>query len=396
MRSGSLAPPLVVLALLLAACGEGTQTGRPADATVPSFRQSPDKPAGPVPPAPAGVRRSFATRPLLDGLQVPVQVVTRPGDGRLFVVEQAGRIRTVADGRIEPTPYLDLSARVRSGGELGLLTAAFSPDGRTLTTMWTDRARDTRVTRFAAGQVRAERDAAQELLRVDQPADYDNHKGGTLLHDDRGRLLLSLGDGGSAFDPGSRAQDEKTLLGKVLRYDGRRWSTVARGLRNPYRMSLDPVTDRLWIGDVGQDRVEEVDAIALPLPGRPAPNLGWAAYEGSQPVGRKPLSGRRDRLVWPVAEYRHGARPGQGCSVTGGLVHRGRGLPKLRGRYVFADFCTGRFWSADARGAEDPARLDLRLERAAPLPQVTSFAPLPGGTVVLTTADGGLHQLISD
>ena len=394
-------PLLLALAgMFLAGCasdGEGERAGDASPAhRRPLFEQPPDKPAGPAVPEAAGSRRSFTIRTRVRGFEIPVQVVARPGDDRLFVVEQAGLIRTVDDGRISPTPYLDLRRVVRAGGELGLLTAAFSPDGATLTTMWTDPRMDTRVTRYPALGVRAERDAEEVLLRVDQPSDYENHKGGTLLYDADGQLLLGLGDGGSAFDPGSRAQDPGTQLGKVLRYDGGSWSTVARGLRNPYRMSLDPVTDRLWIGDVGQDAVEEVDAVRLPAPAAEPLNLGWAAYEGTRPLGRKPLTGPREELVWPVAEYPHGGGPGQGCSVTGGMVHRGRGLPRLRGRYLFADFCTGELWSADARGAEDPARLDLRRERGGPLAQVTSFGVGPGGRLYATTADGRLVELISD
>ena len=381
--------------LVLPGCGSGVE--QPQARSIPLFRLSPDKPAGPAPPAAAGARTSFKrARELVSGFRVPVQVIVRPDDPRLFVVEQAGLIRVVEDGRIAATPYLDLTGRVRAGGELGLLTAVFSPDGRQLTTMWTDRRMDTHVTRYAAGQVRAEREAEEELLRVDQPSDYENHKGGTLLHDAEGRLLLGLGDGGSAFDPARRAQNPRSRLGKILRYDGTGWSVIARGLRNPYRMSRDGATGRLWIGDVGQDRVEEIDAIVPPAPGKAPLNLGWAAYEGTEPLGRKPLTGDRDTLVWPVAEYRHGKRANQGCSVTGGLVHRGRGLPRLRGRYVFADFCTGRLWTADARGADDPARLDLRSERAEPLPQITSFAAAPGGGVLVTTADGRLLELMSD
>lgn len=381
---------LLALTVAVSACGGDDAGSGPAGspAAVPSFRQAPDKPAGPKAAAIAGSRSSFRTREVLGGFEVPVQVVTRAGDERLFVVEQAGLIRIVEDGRILPTPYLDITDRVRAGGELGLLTAVFSPDGTQLTAMWTDRRMDTHVTRYVAGQVRAERDASEELLRVDQPEDYENHKGGTLLHDADGRLLLGLGDGGSAFDPGNRAQDPATRLGKILRYDDERWSTVARGLRNPYRMSLD--RNVLWIGDVGQDRVEEVDVVKLPEPGGPVLNFGWAAYEGTLPLGRKPLTGAPGGLVWPAVEYRHGSGRDQGCSVTGGLVHRGRKLPRLRGRYVFADFCTGRFRSLKADGS------DLRRERAKPLAQVTSFAAAPGGGVLLTTADGRVHELMSD
>lgn len=385
---------LVLSTLLLAGCGDDAPAG-PTAPVVPSFRQPPDKPAGPATPAVAGTRSSFRTRPVVNGLDVPVQIISRPGDPRLFVVEQGGLIRVVDDGKLSKLPYLDLSRKVRAGGELGLLSAVFSPDGSSVTALWTDKKMDTRVTRYSASQVRAEFDAEEELLFVDQPEDYENHKGGTLLLAPGGGLLLSLGDGGSAFDPGNRSQDPRSKLGKILRYDGQGWSIVMRGLRNPYRMSLDDATGRLWIGDVGQDRIEEIDAVRLPGPGEEALNLGWAAYEGTRPLGRKPLRGEPGKLVWPVAEYEHGTARDEGCSVTGGLVHRGRGLPRLKGRYVFADFCTGQLWTADARGAEDRAALDLRRERAK-LAQVTSFAVGPRGELLASTADGRIHALISD
>jgi glucose/arabinose dehydrogenase len=320
-----------------------------------------------------------------------MQVVARPGDPRLFVVEQAGRIRVLdpTGRRLEREPYLDVSGDVRAGAELGLLTAAFSADGGRLVAMWTDRRMDTRVWEFPASDRRADRAAGRRLLAVDQP--YENHKGGTLLFDPEGRLLLGLGDGGSAFDPQSRAQDPGGTLGRILRHDGRSWETVAIGLRNPWRMDLDPETGVLWAGDVGQDRFEEVDAMTLPAPGEPPLNLGWAAYEGREPLGRKRLTGAPEDLVWPVTAYPH---DGTACSVTGGVVHRGPGLPRLRGRYVYADFCRGTFFSLDARGARDRAQADVRREAAArPMPGITSFGRGPDGALYAVAYEGRLARL---
>ena len=388
----------------LAACGDDGTAGRdgaprpeagasgtPAAKKLPSYRQPPDKPPGPRLAELAGERRSFRLRTIRRGLAAPMQVVARPGDPRLFVVEQAGRIRVLdpSGRRLERTPYLDVRDDVRAGAELGLLTAAFSPDGRRLVAMWTDRNMDTRVWEFPATDERADRAAGRRLLAVDQP--YENHKGGTLLFDAEGRLLLGLGDGGSAFDPQTRGQDPGGMLGRILRHDGRRWSTVAFGLRNPWRMDLDPQTGVLWAGDVGQDRFEEVNAMRLPEPGEEPLNLGWSAYEGREPLGRKPLTGRPQDLVWPVTAYPH---DGTACSVTGGVVHRGPGLPRLRGRYVYADFCRGTFFSLDARGARDRGRADVRREAAAaPMPGITSFGRGPDGTLYAVAYEGRLARL---
>jgi len=319
-----------------------------------------------------------------------VQVITRPGDPRhLYVAEQSGRVRVLSSSTERAHTYLDLRRQVRTGLERGLLSIVFAPGGKRLYALYTNRRGDTRVVRYPAGGRAARRVGARTLLALDQP--FSNHNGGTLLFDERGRLVLGLGDGGSAFDPGQRAQDGGSRLGKILRAElsrGRaRWEVVASGLRNPWRMSFDRVTGKLWLGDVGQDRVEEVDALWLPETGQRVPNLGWAAYEGPLPLGRKRLD-REGPLVWPVAGYRHGSG---NCSVTGGFVYRGRALRGLRGRYVFGDFCRGTLWSLEA-DAEGSAR-DLRLEQGR-LPGLVSFGEGPRGELYAVSAAGTVLRLV--
>jgi glucose/arabinose dehydrogenase len=222
----------------------------------------------------------------------------------------------------------------------------------------------------------------RRLLAVDQPSDYENHKGGQLAFGPDGALHLALGDGGSAFNPYNTAQDIATPFGKLLRWDGRRWQKLALGLRNPWRFSFDRATGRLWIGDVGQDRIEEINAVDLD---GTLLNFGWAAYEGPLPLGQKPLR-RTGRLTWPAAGFDHDT----GCSVTGGVVYRGTRIPRLRGRYVYADFCRGTLWTMDAA---DPRRHpDVRRERAK-LPQVTAFGEDARGEVYAVTAAGRLYAL---
>ncbi|WP_205697140.1 sorbosone dehydrogenase family protein [Conexibacter sp. SYSU D00693] len=402
MRAVALATGLLLAATATAAAGcaadavdepDGATAARPAarTSTLPLWRQPPDKPPGPAPAPVVGDRRSFALREVARGLRQPNQLVARPGDDRLYVVEQRGVVRVLgAGGAVRDEPFLDLRARTRALGEQGLLSLAFADEGRTAVVLHTTRrGGHSRVLAIPAGEHRAALDRARTLLAVRQP--FENHKGGTVLVDERGRVVVGLGDGGSAFDPGQRAQDPRTQLGKLLRrgLDGR-WEVVATGLRNPFRMSFDRETGRLWLGDVGQDRVEEVDALFLPETGAPVPNLGWAAYEGDLPLGRKRLASRA-QLTWPVASYRH--RDGH-CSVTGGFVSRGPRLDALRGRYVFGDFCRGTMWSLDAAGAEDPARLDLRRE-AERLPGLVSFGEDGRGELYALTIDGVVHRLVA-
>jgi len=387
------------IALLVTGCSgaePGTEKASPTDGVTPARsrpleRQPPDKAPGPALPRISRREPTFALRTVLSDLEAPTQVVSRPGDPRLYVAEQRGTVRIVTDGRLEPKPYLDLRDRVRSGGELGLLSIVFTENGRRLTAHYTDRDANTRVVAFAAGRQAARRSTARRLLGVIQP--YENHKGGQLVADGRGRLLLGLGDGGSAFDRDERAQASLSRLGKLLRYDPRRpragWEQIGIGLRNPWRMALDPGTGLLFIGDVGQDRVEEVNAVRVPGPGGRVLNFGWSAYEGNLPLGRKPLA-RRGRLVWPVAGYPHNP----GCSVTGGVVYRGRGVRRLRGRYLFGDLCSGTLYSLRAARALSPDRIDLRRE-AARLQGVTSFGTDARGEVHATSADGRLVRLVA-
>jgi glucose/arabinose dehydrogenase len=365
-----LAPLLVLLALT--GCGSDP---------LPAFQQPPDKPAGPTPAGETG--RSERVRAVLvtEGLAAATALAARPGDpGAVYVAEQTGLVRRVTlDGRAAEEPLLDVRARTRAGGELGLLGLAFHPrDGDRAFLHFTTPAMDTRVVEV---DVRTGRE--RTLLEVDQPRDYENHKGGQLAFDRAGRLHVALGDGGSAFNPYNTAQDPETPFGKLLRFDGRSWDPVALGLRNPWRFSFDRVTGRLWVGDVGQDRIEEVNAVDLG--DGPPPNFGWAAYEGHLPVGRKPL---RDAgvLTWPVAAYDHDT----GCSVTGGVVYRGERIPRLRGRFLFADFCRGTLWTMDA--ARPRERPDVRRERAK-LPQVTAFGEDAAGEVYAVTAGGRLYAL---
>jgi glucose/arabinose dehydrogenase len=392
--------PTTVIGLLLAAsfgagCGPSAEGGQPAPsrtandpavAKLPAWKQPPIRPHGPRPATEKGHARNFKLKEIGSGFKLPNQLITRPGSAGLYVVEQGGTIRRIVSGRPEAVPFLDIRGSTRASGEQGLLSAVFSPDGDSIVAMYTNRRGNTRVVSFAVGGGIANPREGTVLLRVKQP--HENHNGGTVLFDERDRLLLSLGDGGSHFDPGNRGQDERSLFGAILRYEDGHWQKIVRGLRNPWRMSLDPETGLLWIGDVGQDRFEEINAIYPPEQGQPQLNLGWAAYEGHLPVGRKQLGS--GRLVWPVAGYSH--EQGQ-CSVTGGAVYRGDGIEALRGRYLFGDFCRGTLWTLRASGTENRADVDLRREQAR-VPGLSSFGADEDGELYVLSTQGTVSKIV--
>jgi glucose/arabinose dehydrogenase len=339
--------------------------------------------------APMASAQSFSLRAVARGLVRPTSVAAAPGDpDALWVTEQTGRLVRVAGGR--RTTALDLRERVRVGGEQGLLAVAFHPDfarNRRLVVDFTDRRGDTRVVEYRLGSGwRADRRSARVLLSVDQP--YSNHNGGALLFATDGRLLVGMGDGGGAFDPGDRAQRARSPHGKLLAGsvdDGEpvRWRPVLSGLRNPWRVWIDPALSELWIGDVGQDRAEEVNRVFYE-PDEPPKNLGWPAWEGDRLLDRARIA-RAARPVRPVAVYGHD----EGCSITGGLIYRGRRVDALRERYVYGDFCTGTIWSMRPPGKGLPP--DIRRERAH-VPQLTAIAADGAGELVFAAASGEIFR----
>jgi glucose/arabinose dehydrogenase len=280
------------------------------------------------------------------------------GTGRLFVIEQAGVIKIIRNGQTLATPFLDIRDRVESGGERGLLSVAFHPkykeNGRFFVN-YTARKQGVLKSVIAEYKVsQTNSDIADRtervILEIEQP--FANHNGGLNKFGPDGFLYIGLGDGGGAGDPLNAGQSLDTLLGKILRIDiekkpyaipqenpfvgranaqGEIW---AYGLRNPWRFSFDRCTGRLFSGDVGQNRLEEIDLIEK------GKNYGWRTMEGSQCFDPPTLCNTQG-LELPIAEYDHSL----GCSVTGGYVYRGTQYPALVGHYLFGDFCSGRIWS---------------------------------------------------
>lgn len=350
--------------------------------------------------------------PVANGLSSPL-LVTHAGDGsgRLFVVEQRGRVRILKGGDLLATPFIDLSRSVSDGGEQGLLGLAFHPgyasNGK-LYLSYTDLNGTSviREYRVSSNADRVNGSSGRTLLRVKQP--YANHNGGHMAFGPDGLLYIGLGDGGSGGDPGNRAQSRNTLLGKILRIDvDRRTGSLqygipstnpyvgrsgldqiwALGLRNPWRFSFDRATGDLWIGDVGQGRWEEVDRAAATR-GRNAGrglNFGWRVMEGAHCF--RPATGcSRTGKTLPLTEYSHG---GGRCSITGGHVYRGEAYPDLVGAYVFADYCSGEIWYVDrgaARGVAPRRALDTGS-------RITSFGEDEAGELYLTDAEGTVYRV---
>jgi glucose/arabinose dehydrogenase len=260
------------------------------------------------------------------GLTNAIDVRSAPGDpSTLYVVEQDGVIKKVRNGAVTGT-FLDVRGKVKSGGEQGLLSIAFDPGYATnhrFFISYTDTNGNSRVVEYTGSS------PTKQLLFVHQP--YPNHNGGDLQIAN-GYLYFGLGDGGSEDDPNQTSENMGLKLGKLLRWKaGAGWQTVALGLRNPWRFSFDP-HGNLWIGDVGQDRYEEIDFRSASKVGTLA-NYGWSRYEGKSVYSASHRLARNGQLVFPTWVYPHA----QGCSVTGGVVYKGR--------YYFGDFCNGTMWS---------------------------------------------------
>ena len=303
----------------------------------------------------------IALKEVVTGLRNPVHV-TGDGSGRLYIVEQHGAIRVLENGRLQPQPFLDLSAKIESGGEKGLLSVAFHPRYRENGVFFIDyttresKQLYTQVSRLRRGaNGRADPASEQVLLKIEQP--FDNHNGGQLAFGPDGHLYIGMGDGGSANDPFGHGQNPATLLGKLLRIDvdrtngGRAYAIpadnpfrgrspyreeiYALGLRNPWRFAFDAGNGRLYLADVGQNAREEVDVIEK------GGNYGWNIMEGDVCTPSVNPACNPAGLTLPIQTY---VNPSDGRSITGGFVYRGGAAPALCGAYLYADYVSSRLW----------------------------------------------------
>lgn len=359
-------------------------------------------------------RSQVGTRLALSGLDQPVRLVSPPGDRRLFVVEQPGRIRVFGLDGSDRGTFLDLVGSISAGGERGLLGLAFAPDYATsgiFLVDFTDQAGNTRLVRYAvsADPDRADPASADTLLTVAQP--FANHNGGHLEFGPDGWLYFGLGDGGSGGDPGNRAQDGQSLLGKLLRLDvsgpvalpapgnpfagsAPRDEIWALGLRNPWCFSFDRLTGDLYIADVGQGAREEVDIAPAGSGGQ---NYGWRLMEGT--ACYNPATGCNDgSLTLPVREYTHGGTPFR-CSISGGYVYRGNAVPGLQGTYLFADYCSRQVWGlrwTASGGLQSVTDLTASLTPPGGYESISAFGQDADGELyVLDHGDGKAYRIVS-
>jgi VCBS repeat-containing protein len=362
--------------------------------------------------------------PVATGLSNPVYI-THAGDTRLFIVEQPGRIQILHNGTLLATPFLDIVPLVSSGGERGLLSMAFHPDyastgasGAGLFWVnYTDINGDTVIARYTVSpndRNVADPASARILLTIAQP--FANHNGGQLQFgpvegvQQKRYLYIGMGDGGSSGDPRNNAQNDATLLGKLLRLDpstevnpvppfytippdnpnaaagltlGIIWG---KGLRNPWRFSFDALTGDLYIADVGQNRREEVNVTPAGTPG--GLNYGWRIMEGLQ-CFNPPSNCDTSGLELPVFDYAQTTTPRR-CSIIGGYVYRGTRFPLLLGTYFYADLCSGEIFGLAEVAPDDWENTLLHTSNFSPL----TFGEGIDRELYIGGTDGNVYQVI--
>ncbi|SFD69407.1 PQQ-dependent sugar dehydrogenase [Massilia yuzhufengensis] len=356
-----------------------------------------------------GATVSVSLSEVVTNLNNPTWLTAPAGDARLFVLERAGRIRVVENGNLLSAPFLDISGRVFTGGEGGLLSMAFDPQyarNGYFYIYFTDPQQNIVIERFTAGSNPNLADATSSLviLRIPHP-NFTNHFGGQVAFGPDGFLYLGPGDGGGAGDPNGNGQNLNSLLGKLLRIDvsaatavqpytipasnpfrnqaGRRAEIWAAGLRNPWRFSFDG--SLLYLSDVGQDRREEVNIAAADAAGA---NYGWNTMEGTLCYNAATCD--RSGLVLPVFEYDHGSNDTNGCSITGGFVYRGRAMPELAGRYFYSDYCRGFLKSFLATGGSITEQRDWNVSG---IGNVVSFGQDGQGELYLMSSRGSVYKI---
>lgn len=335
-----------------------------------------------------------------EGLVNPV-FLTHAADesGRLFVVEQPGRIRVLEGQALLSAPFLDITKQVLSGGERGLLGLAFHPDYRRTGRFFVNYTRKpdgaTVLAEYRRGTTATSALQAERILLI-VPQPYANHNGGMVAFGPDGYLYIGLGDGGSRGDPDNRAQNPEDILGKILRIDvdrgdpygipndnpfakaGGRPEIYALGLRNPWRFSFDVITGELLAADVGQYKWEEINLVVR------GGNYGWRAMEGAH-CFHPSTDCRTAMFQLPISEYFH---DNGRCSITGGYVYRGRVIPDLVGAYVYGDFCSGEIFALHRSGTRNEPRQILK----SPL-LISSFGEDAAGELYVLDHKGGVYRL---
>lgn len=349
---------------------------------------------------------AFQLEPVLSGLSSPLYLTNaHDGSNRIFILEQAGVIKVLQPGATTPTVFLDITPKVLSGGEQGLLGLAFHPEYTTNRRFFIDYTRQpdgaTVIAEYQASASDPNLADPLETVLLVIPQPFVNHNGGMVEFGPDRFLYIGMGDGGSGNDPGNRAQNTDELLGKILRIDIDHPSGVnpysspidnpffgaipgrdeifAFGFRNPFRFSFDRATGQLFVGDVGEGAREEIDIVTL------GGNYGWRVFEGTLCTNLDPASCGAAGFAPPIAEYAHA---GGRCSVTGGYVYRGTRAALPVGAYVYGDFCTGeilQLFPASAAGAQT-VLMDTPLS-------ISSFGEDEAGEVYVVNLGGTVHRL---
>ena len=336
----------------------------------------------------------------------PIDLAIRAGDDALWFVEQSGRVVRFEGGA--GTTALDLTGRVSSGGEQGLLGLVFKPDGGTAYVNFTDVDGVTTIAEYAVDGDTIDTASERIVLQVPQP--YANHNAGDLAFGPDGMLYIPLGDGGSGGDPERNGSNPKTLLGSLLRIDptareGRPYSIPednpfasgplpdgttgapevwAWGLRNPWKIAFDPVTGNLWIPDVGQNEFEEINVVGPSADGTAAraADFGWSAFEGTERFDTEVADS--GRVTAPVLTYSHA----DGCSISGGAPYRGTSIPELSPAFVYSDYCTGAIWALDLAGGRNLTLLEG-------FDSVASVRAGPDGELYVLERSGTVYRLVA-
>ncbi len=347
---------------------------------------------------------TLSTQPILGGyrFEQPIEMLAL-SDGSVLVAEQRGSVTRFVqdDGEVEQFGVLDLTDSVSFRGEQGLLSMALDPrlpDRPFLYVYYSPRGVNvTRLSRFRIVQGVAL--AASELIIIEIPQPYPNHNGGAVRFGPDGMLYLGIGDGGAANDPHGHGQDRSTLLGSIIRIDvgnvdtdrpyqipsdnpfldiaDARPEIWAYGLRNPWRMAFDSDSGALWVGDVGQNRFEEIAVVQA------GENHGWNVFEGEECFRSADACAALTDAVPPVVSYGHD----EGCSVTGGEVYRGNAIPALNGHYMFGDYCSRQIWTVAPNGGVEPR---LQLDQA-----IASFAVDHVGELHVLVFGGPILKIVA-
>jgi glucose/arabinose dehydrogenase len=366
----------------------------PATGKKPTPAPTPRRTPTPAPRAVTSIKLATA----YSGFSAPIFVTgAHDGTNRLFVVQQSGQIKVIVSGKTQATPFLNISGLIKYGGEQGLLGLAFSPSFRTNGHFYVyynqAGSGNIVVVQYTAANHANVADAGSAKILI-SPIDhtaYSNHNGGMLAFGPDGLLYFGTGDGGGAGNPLESAQNLNSMLGKILRINvnvsGAKPVIWAYGLRNPWRWSFDSATGDIWIGDVGQDRYEEIDHVSrAAVVGSTKINFGWNVWEGRScyPSG---TGCSAHGVTMPIAVYAHGTNESVGCAVTGGYVYRGP-VAALRGNYFFGDYCSGRIWRLVARsGNQTPVQVaDTALN-------ITSFGTDDAGNEYVVAANGRIYRI---